>query len=63
MYDHACMYMHLQGRRQKFLKGFSNQHNTTSYDDSTQYYACAIARFPCMDQMSGVGGGGGGGGQ
>ena len=42
-----------EGRRQKFLKGFSNQNNTTSYDDSMQYCACAIARIPWMLQVSG----------
>ena len=42
-----------QGRRQKFLKGFSNQNNTTSYDDGMQYCACAIACIPCMLRVSG----------
>ena len=41
-----------QGRRQKLLKGFSNQNNTL-YDDSIQYCACTIACIPCMLQVSG----------
>ena len=43
----------MQGRRQKFSKGFSNQNSTTSYGDSMQYCACAIARIPCMLQVLG----------
>ena len=47
----------VQGHRQNFLKAFSNQNNTTPYDDSMQYCACAIACIPYMLQMSGGGGG------